>query len=130
MREIKFRGINRMGKMVYGTGIFKDKVNTWLLSHDDSKPLAYGFDEYIIQEDSIMQYTGLKDVNGKEIYEGDIVEYFSQYAIGYGVKKYVVNYTQDGEWALGNHWLLSRKWRYCEVIGNKFENPELLKEVE
>lgn len=126
MREIKFRTWNKSeSEMYYNAEL------TYDFGMNGSSVMEESFGGIITNDDFIlMQYTGVKDINGKEIYEGDIVEYFSQSAIGYGVKKYIINYTFNAEWALGNHWLLSRKWRYCEVIGNKFENPELLKEVE
>jgi hypothetical protein len=70
---------------------------------------------------AIMQYTGLKDKNDKEIYEGDIVarEKGSPWAVGH--EPY--GFYADVE-ALGRY--LERGDPY-EVIGNCFENPELLK---
>jgi len=84
-----------------------------------------------------MQYTGLKDKHGKEIYEGDILEH--RYTLFKNqpeiVSVLVVSYRQDGFYALNpkdtdNSPALG-KLRYClnhEVIGNIYENPELLGE--
>jgi len=74
-----------------------------------------------------MQCTGLKDKNGKLIYEGDICEYEfeeigKQKAIIEFNKKYaafLMKPLNDFQYININD---------CEVIGNKFENPELLKE--
>lgn len=86
--------------------------------------------------EKVMQYTGLKDKNGKEIYEGDVVEFKAIKAIGcvvfgcfatleddYGVPenspKFCVQWRRDG-----GHSALDNNF---QVIGNIYENPELLK---
>ena len=79
----------------------------------------------------IQQYTGLKDKNGKEIYEGDIVEAWSQ-----GVKaKGEVKQRIDGYWLMFPAWQSGEFWTLApnqngettvKVIGNIHENPELL----
>jgi len=88
------------------------------------------------QEWVIMQYIGLKDKNGVEIYEGDIISQISTegeeviHIIGYETfeasfvayfKKYY--YTDMGFCGLTTRWI-DRK----EVIGNIYENPELLED--
>lgn len=75
--------------------------------------------------EAVMQYTGLKDKNGKEIWEGDIVKWETFKGIG------EVFWDSDNAWwGLRDHdgegsWL-SGSNSVCEVIGNIYENPDLL----
>ena len=90
---------------------------------------------YEVTPETVGQYTGLKDKNGKEIYEDDIIEYCgSQLLESY---KALIKYKDDRFVAV---WIddskLFRKdiffWateRKIQIIGNIHENPELLQEV-
>lgn len=86
------------------------------------------------EEFILMQYTGLKDNNEKEIYEGDILSFTTEdYYDGFYVEKnYVeaVEFDEGSYWA-GGQWLTEIIANDCEatVLGNIYENPELL-EVE
>lgn len=76
---------------------------------------------------TIVLYTGLHDKNGKEIYEGDIVKFGTHWVGDYTVKEHVevIEYEAPGfndSLQVGFH--DTPPW--CEVIGNIYENPELL----
>jgi uncharacterized phage protein (TIGR01671 family) len=71
----------------------------------------------------LMQYTGLKDKNGKEIYEGDIyVEFFGKNAS----RPCVVCEISVSSWILEEN-KCNSPMSSVEVIGNIYENPELIK---
>ena len=89
-----------------------------------------------IDENTIGQYTGLKDKNEKEIYEGDIIEIKGYSNKGYNtglVKEIYVVEFKDFCWSCGIKSLLNLatiNWASIEVIGNIYDNPELLSEKE
>lgn len=76
----------------------------------------------------VEQFTGLKDKNGKEIYEGDICRAFK--ANSYLDGKYIVEWCdKKGRWKYkGNSYQIGSSGNLkCEVIGNIHENPNLIK---
>lgn len=147
-REYKFRGLDLSGNWVYGY-FTKDYSGTAYITSLD------GQDTSVVREESVGQFAELKDKNGKDIYEGDIVEAWSAGSKGV----FEVRWRQEGApmWLLypnfqnRHHWNISsteyRKDKILMdvsgkragkdkigfyddgllVIGNIHENPELLK---
>ena len=124
-REIKFRGWSK-----------RHKSMTDISQIDFKQQLAEGHHYRNHEEDEIilMQYTGLKDKNGKEIWEGDIVRWVFDYMdMGDGNCQELKDigeiefsegaFTVDGKSVIG-HWTSSAE---IEVIGNIHENKDLLK---
>lgn len=145
MREILFRGkaINREngffttnyrnGDWVYGliTKLYDDRFKT-LPAEMTNTDGVRGID---IDYKTVGQYTGLTDKNGKKIFEGDIVKdhesglygevVFATAQDGFdGIGGFMVDDINDG---LQNY---NGFWHLVEVIGNIYDNPELLKEAQ
>ncbi len=140
MREIKFRAWDKEERKMLDFSL-KGMI-------DGSQELLVDFEGGVWKREKdkrltpmnykliLMQYTGLKDKNGKEIYEGDIVGFarnkfageilplnpFKGFYIKWKKGCARIRYTEDGtEPIWGNHTIS------LEIIGNIYENPELLK---
>lgn len=112
MRTIKFRAWDKKEKRMYPWNSID--LRLWIQ-----------FFENILGNFEIMQYTGLTDCLGKEIYEGDIVVFDNI--------KGDVRFN-DGSFVIGEHEFISMKfgekgwhWELVEIIGNIYEHPELIK---
>ena len=125
MREIKFRAWDKENKEMLDIEDlhWDDCTREFLI-----RTTIYS-DYFDIQDMILMQYTGLKDKNGKEIYEGDIVKIDCptmkmtgeiKYS-GMSAMFYIYDEINDIE---ENLWYQEKEY---EVIGNIYENPELLK---
>ena len=118
MREIKFRAWHKQEKDMYHFINFSG-VNDYY--NGDLMTLKCGFPDELV----LMQYTGLKDKNGKEIYEGDIVRReFTKYRKTVFSKMKVVKFGYKHRYS---GYGLAKETKTYKVIGNIYENPELLK---
>ena len=152
MREILFRGKTSNGEWEYGVPVFSGLNNELAFMKQ-----MHSYDHQVIPE-TVGQYTGLTDKNGKKIFEGDIVQYTDEecyypeencdfvgrISLEHGAFGIVTNdnipidlndWCDDDNfvslWEL--YWNLSVEGEILdmiEIIGNIHDNPELLKECE
>ena len=131
-REIKFRAfIEATSQMlnVFDMNFIKDEDNGRFVRmiNNENFDANSKFISCRVDEVELMQYTGLKDKNGVEIYEGDIVEFYIDF--GYGMQKVIakITYKDSGfkyESLAGTDFM--NIFNDVKIIGNIYENPELL----
>lgn len=128
MREIKFRAWVTDGKSY-------SEMYPNVQNHIGSD---FGFG-HILQNTvkgldcKVMQYTGLRDKNGVEIYEGDIIEdHIGRGVVVWWVRNAAFKVSYIGENYNKGKWLvdyLESEYKTITVIGNIYENPELLESL-
>ena len=113
-REIKFRAWIKPQKRMVGWG-GEDGVLFYIRKMLQDKEVV------------LMQYTGLKDKNGKEIYEGDIIQLLGHRPnidIDVDIEEVIFN---NGEFCHTYQDRPTKKfWQHAEIIGNIYENKDLL----
>jgi uncharacterized phage protein (TIGR01671 family) len=126
MREIKFRVWSKDRKMFVMDGMSVEDIQEDA-THSVHLPMLIKQEECVWQ-----QYTGLKDRNGQEIYEGDLINFSWQagYKEFYDDKNQEVFYNNESAsfvFGKDKSCMLDRVvYDTLEVVGNVFENPELL----
>lgn len=153
MREIKFRAMRvDNGEWVYGSLIVLDR-GLYIVDTNHYNTISADLHEKLeinalwedndfkrVNENTICQFTGLCDKNGKEVYEGDIIKHFMYKTID-GKSKYItfcINWGDDNRYRAYKNGLKGYSYEISfanyvynpkdnEVIGNIYDNPELLK---
>jgi hypothetical protein len=133
MREIKFKAWDEQNKIMHFDFQFiksGETGNDWILFNSDKEKNIENQNPYFSQQLKIMQYTGLKDCKrteefpeGQEIYEGDIDS-----------RKHIVKY-YSGSFIMTKYESAGTIISFymnkfgIEIIGNIYENPELLEKI-
>jgi uncharacterized phage protein (TIGR01671 family) len=137
-RKIKFRAwdkyTSKMLEQLGGISGSNSYISFLDFYYDNSEDRNFGS---VINDLILMQFTGLLDKNGKEIFEGDLLQYD-----GYNFKlinkekiyqiKYDDNLAQYYSCNLENSFdtfLVVRAWKESKIIGNIYENPELVEKI-
>ena len=129
MKHIKFRGKGYDGKWLYG-----DLKHT---SNNTYSIIGFNLERrYIVQEETIGQYIGMKDYNGREIFDGDIIQSSKD---GFSSKHEIIYVPEEAAFkarmidsSIYDYCSLSKEWieKFEKVvIGNIHDNPELLKQI-
>ena len=124
MRETEFRAKRKDNdEWIYGDLLQPTELcNTYEISDKNTIDGS----RYDVDKETIGQYTGLKDKNGKKIFEGDIVKAFYYETEVIGKIEFIY-----GTFALTNSGISDNQlfiFEKLEVIGNIYDNPDLLKE--
>ena len=145
-REIKFRAWdNSRNVMLYGTDI-EETIDTYEDADGDeieknrytegfscgSPFVAYYDDDEEWKECELMQFTGLHDRLGQEIYEGDVVRTVWDFGRSFGENICQVSF-REGEFVFdvtyGTEWIRWESITIAEIIGNIYEHPHLISEL-
>lgn len=128
-REIKFRAWYQ-NKIHYN--IEKHHIEHHAMSGFSGD--VWDFKDWLTYSE-VTQYTGLKDKNGKEIYEGDVIHFKDDFDDLFGIIKFNEDWMYFGIEIISNDRLNGESYQivksmspYIEIIGNSYENPELLKQ--
>ena len=126
MREIKFRAWDKENEKMM-------KVSSISLENKEIAVKDFGtYHFFRIKDIELIQYTGLKDKNGKEIYEGDILFFRDEnmkYIVVWQDAAFIIKSIEIRKYSEKMCWLDDTEI-CCEIVGNIYENKKLLEENE
>jgi uncharacterized phage protein (TIGR01671 family) len=123
MKPIKFRAWQKHHKQM--VKVTRIDFNRNLITADYGEKTVPRFNTFEQDNFILMQYTGLRDKNGTEIYEGDIVRLYEK-GTEHEVGTHVVEWIDESEGGFSIGWGLFNNTFDYEVIGNIYKHPHLL----
>ena len=110
------------------TGIFFDEKAAYLSNNEPTTRLYAT--KYAFWQIELMQWTGLQDVDHNYLYIGDIIKFADEETDDYLLRAIETEHLGfDFRWTRDNHILKQCEWTdRFKIMGNIYENPELLKE--
>ena len=129
MREIKFRAWDKVSKMYYSGDYDFHFTKSWYVQEKE-KPWEMNV---LVSSTTgiLMQYTGLKDKNGKEAYFGDLIKLWEDRKVVYEIRWgsimgriFLHHLDKNGD----SGYQYGSDIQEGKIVGNIYENPELLKE--
>ena len=144
-RDLKFRGFNKKNDKWWYGDLIHNRGLTFICPAGIADPFVT-FEDFVVEPESVGQFSGLHDCDGKEIYEGDIIKtprgnigmvifgkaeetvthyvYLRKFAYVYATYGWVFKLINDGyKCAIIDNSILDGN-----CIGNIYDNPELMKE--
>lgn len=124
MREIKFRGKSVDGFWVSGS-LLQREIAEKLISMICTAAIVDN--KFIVKNETIGQFTGLCDCEGKEIYEGDVVRHENYIClVVYNSTRFASFALRKDGWAFDHYFGEAFEASECHVVGNIYDSPELL----
>lgn len=149
-REILFRGWNKKNKR-WLYGYYCVNRGEHFISPDEFVNPLTSYEDYVVDDDTVGQYTGMKDANGVKIFEGDILRFkvpdgtIRHFVVEWSTEDRILrplsNFVPDGNPIRISGWCFNwREYRLyptviggvpdnevMEIVGNIHDNPELIK---
>ena len=125
IENIKFKA-KRIDDNIWVEGYFYSECgNAYIIENRQKESKLNRNTTYQVDPSTVCQFTGLKDSEGKEIWEGDIVE-FETYDLYKGIveRKAIIEYTGSGFFAIVDDIPYILSYRCIKIVGNKFNKEK------